>query len=115
LGLLGALQLPPDVNFHGVDGSQELMSNQTLSTNSDKIIFSDSGQNGQPLFEGHQGNITMHNQHHWESEFYGKHHNAQPTPLKPLLDSEFYKRLKVFGVLLRQCWQTQNLFKTLEK
>jgi hypothetical protein len=99
LGLLGALQLPPDVNFHGVDGSQELMSNQTLSTNSDKIIFSDSGQNGQPLFEGHQGNITMHNQHHWESEFYGKHHNAQPTPLKPLLDSEFYKRLKVFGVL----------------
>ena len=41
MGLLGALQLPPDVNFHGVDGSQELMSNQTLSTNSDKIIFSD--------------------------------------------------------------------------
>jgi len=44
LGLLGVPQLPPDMNFHGVDGSQELMSNQTLSTNCDQILFSDSWQ-----------------------------------------------------------------------
>ena len=39
LSLMGVPELPFDVNFQGIDGSLELMSNQTISANSDQIVF----------------------------------------------------------------------------
>jgi len=40
LGLMGVSELPAGVNFQGVDGSQELMSQQKVTANDDQIIFS---------------------------------------------------------------------------
>jgi len=40
LSLMGVPKLPPDVNFQGIDGSVELTSDQTVSLNSNQIVFS---------------------------------------------------------------------------